>query len=295
MHQYLRAIGFSNIKSKKEYNNLVNDWIINSTLKNKINIDDTSEYLCEYNKKYSNLTGITLVRKIDEEEDNNESKIIDYYFPYVKPFQVSTNVRFSLDRHVQNDSLIGCCDDYRVGIPLIFNIQNGIDITKKIDIIKEKIDTSISFTALSNEGFIMLPIKKNAVEVDKVNKIYTEKRKHIIAANQGDESAIEKLMIQEYDTITMVNEKIQTDDVYTLVDSFFRPYSLDSEKYLILGDIKEVEVEKNYLTEEELYIMAVSVCGLVITVCINKKDILGEPQVGRRFKGEIWLSGVINF
>jgi hypothetical protein len=28
---------------------------------------------------------------------------------------------------------------------------------------------------------------------------------------------------------------------------------------------------------------------------MNKKDLLGEPAVGRRFKGNIWLQGMIDF
>ena len=34
---------------------------------------------------------------------------------------------------------------------------------------------------------------------------------------------------------------------------------------------------------------------LTFDVGINKIDLLGEPQVGRRFKGNIWLQGYINF
>ena len=30
-------------------------------------------------------------------------------------------------------------------------------------------------------------------------------------------------------------------------------------------------------------------------VCINQKDLLVEPEAGRRFKGVIWLQGYINF
>ena len=30
-------------------------------------------------------------------------------------------------------------------------------------------------------------------------------------------------------------------------------------------------------------------------ICINKKDLLGEPEVGRRFKGVVWLQGCVNF
>ncbi|MEE1517216.1 MAG: DUF3881 family protein, partial [Lachnospiraceae bacterium] len=34
---------------------------------------------------------------------------------------------------------------------------------------------------------------------------------------------------------------------------------------------------------------------MVFDVCINKKDLLGEPEVGRRFKGSIWVQGYINY
>ena len=34
---------------------------------------------------------------------------------------------------------------------------------------------------------------------------------------------------------------------------------------------------------------------LCFELCINEKDIYGEPEVGRRFKGYIWLQGYINF
>ena len=30
-------------------------------------------------------------------------------------------------------------------------------------------------------------------------------------------------------------------------------------------------------------------------ICINAKDLLGEPEIGRRFKGSIWLQGHMNF
>ena len=30
-------------------------------------------------------------------------------------------------------------------------------------------------------------------------------------------------------------------------------------------------------------------------VCINAKDLLGLPEVGRRFKGNIWMQGTVEF
>ena len=66
-----------------------------------------------------------------------------------------------------------------------------------------------------------------------------------------------------------------------------------------------------YFTDEKDYIMRMikemvrvlsvsythllSCNELVFDVCINQKDLLGEPMPGRRFKGTIWLQGKINF
>ncbi|HCO40058.1 MAG TPA: DUF3881 domain-containing protein, partial [Lachnospiraceae bacterium] len=36
------------------------------------------------------------------------------------------------------------------------------------------------------------------------------------------------------------------------------------------------------------------VCNDVpIDICINEKDLFGVPEVGRRFKGQIWLQGML--
>jgi len=49
------------------------------------------------------------------------------------------------------------------------------------------------------------------------------------------------------------------------------------------------------MTSEEVYQMTVSCNDLVFNICINEKDLYGEPLAGRRFKGSIWMQGYINF
>ena len=41
--------------------------------------------------------------------------------------------------------------------------------------------------------------------------------------------------------------------------------------------------------------MTIECNDLLMDVCINKEDLYGEPEVGRRFKGVIWLQGMIHF
>jgi len=56
-----------------------------------------------------------------------------------------------------------------------------------------------------------------------------------------------------------------------------------------------VEEIENTLTGETVVKMLLLCNELSFDICINKKDLYGEPQVGRRFKGVIWLQGYINF
>ena len=64
---------------------------------------------------------------------------------------------------------------------------------------------------------------------------------------------------------------------------------------MIIGIITEVKTVENYLTQEEMYILSLLCNEVDIEVCVNKKDLLGEPLPGRRFRGTIWLQGIIEF
>ena len=65
--------------------------------------------------------------------------------------------------------------------------------------------------------------------------------------------------------------------------------------YYVLGEIRAFRMVRNRLTEEELCIMQIDCNDLPFDLCINTKDLYGEPAVGRRFKGVIWMQGEINF
>ena len=52
---------------------------------------------------------------------------------------------------------------------------------------------------------------------------------------------------------------------------------------------------KNILTGEDICQLTIESNDMQFDVCINKSDLLGEPAVGRRFKGLIWLQGQMHF
>ena len=51
----------------------------------------------------------------------------------------------------------------------------------------------------------------------------------------------------------------------------------------------------NDYTGEDIYVMTLECNDIVFDLCINAKDVVGEPAEGRRFKGRIWLQGQVEF
>ena len=73
------------------------------------------------------------------------------------------------------------------------------------------------------------------------------------------------------------------------------PYGIECDQYAILGEITDCDLEQNSLTGEDVYIMEIMCNDIPFSVCINKKDLLGEPAIGRRFKGIVWLQGSVYY
>ena len=114
------------------------------------------------------------------------------------------------------------------------------------------------------------------------------------AARRGDEQAIETLTVEDIDLYSMVTKRIIKEDMYSIIETCFMPSGIECDQYSIIGEIKEVEKIRNIYTKEEIYRMKIESHDLEFMVCINSRDLLGEPQPGRRFKGQIWMQGTLN-
>ena len=73
------------------------------------------------------------------------------------------------------------------------------------------------------------------------------------------------------------------------------PFGIESDQYTVIGEILDCFKSKNNVTDEMIWIMTLNCNNIIFDICINEKDLLGEPSVGRRFKGRIWLQGRINY
>lgn len=290
MHKYLRSVGFSKIKSQKQLQELIEEVIQTSTEKMYTDFGNDTIFT-EFVKDFAENIGIG-VRGVFEED----KFVYNYYFPYFKGCGITSEEDVSIERHAEKESYAGICDDIKVGVTLIFYLQNIVDYIriKNANMLPAR-GTTLTLSGLSCQGTIMMPIVKNEKEKQKIKQVSNNRNHLIAAARKGDEEAIENLTLEDMDTYTSISKKIQKEDVFSLVDTYFMPYGVECDQYSVLGEILEVHSLKNKFTKEELYQMTISCNELNFDICINKNDLFGEPEVGRRFKGILWMQGFINF
>ena len=150
-------------------------------------------------------------------------------------------------------------------------------------------------SALSTRGTVLLPVKKKNNPNEEEKKQLSQRTKLIAAAREGDEEAIESLTLEDIDLYSMLSRRMMSEDILSIVESTFMPSGIESDKYYMIGEIIDLEKEKNPESGEELYQMMISCNEMMFDLCINKEDLIGEPAIGRRFRGDIWLQGEVAF
>ncbi|MDO5424292.1 MAG: DUF3881 family protein [Eubacteriales bacterium] len=290
MHSYLRAIGFGNLKKESEVDKLMKEVFRDYTEKNSVKKDKTSAFV-EYSRDFGNDMGITICGEMDEEGFHQE-----YYFPYFRGSGITTRENLVIEKQGSRESFAGVCEDARVGVSLIFYLQNAARY-KKESILQQLFQQNISttFSGLSIQGKILLPICKSEEQLISDREASVKRNQMIAKARMGDEEAIESLTLDDIDLYSMISQRIQEEDVFSIVDTFFMPYGMECDQYQILGIINSVSKVVNPYTREIIYQMNLECNEMTFDICINQKDLLGEPEAGRRFKGVIWLQGYINF
>ena len=106
---------------------------------------------------------------------------------------------------------------------------------------------------------------------------------------------MESLTLEDIDLYAQISRRIRREDVYSIVDSTFMPNGVECDHYTIIGEILDMELCDNSMTGEQIYSFLIECNDLPFQVAINKMDLLGERPVGRRFKGEIWMQGLVDF
>ncbi len=288
MHKYLGAVGFHELHDKKKLKEILTDAVMTSSERGYIQLEDGTN-VALMNKSMSPSLGISVCGEFDEEGHF----IYEYYFPYVKSYVKSLQEEISVERHSAQASFAGVCEEMNFGTILIFYLQNmvGYFTAKKEQKLK---NAYVSLTGLSVCGRILLPLAKNPMQ-KRNESAYAKQRKTLIQdAKKGIESAIESLTMQDMGLYNTICKKIQESDIYSLVDTTFIPCGIESDHYAVVGEISFIKKETNMYTNETVYILTVNCNNIMMDIAINENDLMGEPAVGRRFKGDVWLQGSVH-
>ncbi|SFH81612.1 protein of unknown function [Pseudobutyrivibrio sp. OR37] len=289
MHKYLPAIGFSKLN-----NDTLKDLLQEIELRpdyQESAIDLEGNQFVEIRYMVTDNVGLVL-RGI---YNNDDEFVLDYYYPTFFGDTVSLVNDVDIIKQSDKENYQVMVDEIRLGVNLIFQLQNMGEYLRRHITEGKSSKSSVSLAALSLEGKVILPLYDNEKSRIK-EKMNNQKRIDLVTqAREGNEEALESLTMDEIDLYQRITRRVAREDILSVVTSFFMPYGIENDKYEILGDILDVRAVVNHLTMEELYLLVVESNDVVFEVCINKDNLLGEPLVGRRFKGIIWLQGTVDF
>ena len=290
MHRFLRAVGFSNIIARQDIDKLLGHIMNDPTVKKQAEIDSENKYT-EISKEFAHRIGIT----IRGEYDKFGFFHLEHYYPYCESSLITSNTDVTINRRVDTTAYTAMCDDIRLGISMIFYLQNAVDYLQLGYTDNTPHKAKLTLSGLSLKGTILLGIEQS--EESKLRHKYETRIKNqlFIRAKKGDQDAIDSLTIDELDLSARIAKRIKNEDLYSIVDNSFFPYGSESDNYMIIGTIINWSKNNNSYTGEEVYELLLNCNDIVINVSINQKDLVGEPMIGRRFKGMIWMQGHVDF
>lgn len=291
MHSYLRAVGFSKYKNRRQLEQLYLN-IMRSANRKMITTISVDTSLIQFEKDFGPGFGLSLIGEYDIE--GNVS--IEHCFPYLRTENnyFCKYEHISIDKQTDKESYAGTVDDYRLGMSIIFYIVNIADYAKSKWLnYSNRNFTEVKFSALSTSGTILLGSGINSKQRSYAYFEKLDRDNLLLSAKKGDEEAMEKITFDEIETYNSIAERVQEEDILSIVDTSFMPCGVECDHYLIIGDIGTVEEVTNTYSQEKMYLLGISANNLIFKVLINQDDLQGEPMVGRRFRGEIWLQGTV--
>lgn len=293
MHKYLRAVGFTDPMNALDRLNLIDDIKTKASYRAEAAcLESENDLLTELRLDLAGGCGVSLVGSFGEESDFLAGQVE----PYLMPEAPATMEEVYVEERIDNRSYAGICDDMRVGTTLIFRLLNPVEYLRFAGF--EELPcpgTVVSLSALSIEGTVVLPLEKTSYDEQIILRRAYRRQKLMEAARDGDEQAMQTITMEDMDTYADLMDKIPDQDILSLVDSFFMPTGAECDVYYILGDILSCREVRNPYTLDRIHILSIRTSGIEFIVGINGKDLYGRPEPGRRFKGVIWLQGVIHF
>ena len=289
MHNYIRTVGFRDY-SRQELEELLSRLAKETHSSCSLPLED-GRTLTELRAETAPGMGITLVGELDQEGQF----LREYYFPYVDSTEITSTADCTIERHTERETYAGLLDEYRVGISLIFYMNNSMEYRLRRFQNQSRKPQGAALSGLAAQGKILLPVAKTKLQAENSRKAAHNRNRLLEAAKRGDEVAIETLTVEDIDLYTQVSRRIAREDIYSIIDTCFMPCGVECDQYSVIGEITAIDLVTNRFTGEEIYKLRLLCNDLDFQVAVNQADLLGEPQIGRRFKGQIWMQGSVKF
>lgn len=289
MHKFLRSIGFSTYRKKRDIGRLLES-LIPSAGWQKLQLDEETN-LCELRAEVAPGIGIVMVGELDTEGAFQ----CEYYYPYLESKDISSTADCSIQRHTEKETYAGLLDEYRVGISLIFYLDNCFEYRERRAKHLPITAKAVNLTGLALEGKVLLPLHKTRKQIEMAKVAAKDRNSLLEAAKKGDEDAMETLTLEDMDLYSQVSRRVMKEDLYSIVESSFMPCGIECDQYSIIGEITAIEEKENTVSKELVYDLTINCSDMLFHVGIAKNDLMGEPKVGRRFKGQIWMMGIAKF
>ncbi len=295
MSSTMKAIGFSGIKSKQSWDDLVAD-VLREPTRTFMRKYEKDKVLVEYYKEYGDRTYLLVRVALGEgpKEKINPKIYIEECEPYVEARYALEIQDLEIEDTEDDFIFYAVCEDVGTGMQIVFWLQNIIEY---LDCLEEDfVDyTGVNIVGIGSEGTIVLPIEKGDDDAEYENTEREYLRAILQRAKAGDKEAIEMLEKEEEQLDEQLKERLRTEDFLTVMDGYFLPATNIEATYAVLGTIKELEVRVNNKTKEKMYWMYLDVNGMLLEVVINMGDLIGKPSVGMRFMGTCWMQGTVEF
>ena len=291
MHKYSKAIGFGGDISGSMMRKVEEEVRREFTSHERMILDEDTDY-CEFRKILGERLELAMYGVMDLDENFEK----EYSVPVFQGKGITTYADVIVEKKIDKEAYIGICEDARVDISLMFYLQNPMEYVRELqsgNLSKKK--TSVTLAGLAYDGTVLFPVTKNEKDKKEQREQFRDRMMLVSAARKGDSEAIETLTLKDMDTYQKESKRVVTEDIFSIIDTYFMPYGVECDLYSIMGEILDMDLVINEVTREKIMILTLDVNEMIFDVCIPKANILGEPAVGRRFRTNIWLQGKINF
>ena len=293
IHNFLSAVGFQNLTNNKELYDLL-EWIVKNPEEQAVSADVYGNRFGCFSRSFGKDFGIAVYGDYLGKSEFH----IEYYYPYLTGSTEAVYDEIEIERLSAKDEFSGICDEFHLGVTMIFQVTNGVEVMKVYrkdgNFYSAK---NVRFSGLAISGKVLLPVLKTAKRIA-ARQEKSEKRMNLMQqAKEGSQTAMDHLTLSEMDTYSRLHHRVvhNREDILSIVESSFIPYGVESSQYIIIGEIAACRKEQNRSSFENVWILTLNCNGVMIDIAVNENVLFGEPAVGRRFRGRILLQGKVCF